>query len=201
MYNFLTIGFDCSPASALRSLELRNYALPFDWIESNIKSIELCFKDNFLKFHTNLILNTNNTRLMDAYGFQFPHDYPTVNSNTTNIINENVNIISEDVIIDDWMKFYPDIKEKYNRRIKRFNEIVRDSKPIIILCRYKTQHVIQLKKLFIKYFNKHNIYFINAYKEKFDYNGITNIDPEINNVWNDTEIWKIAINLTTQNIL
>jgi len=50
MYNFLTIGFDCSPASALRSLELRNYALPFDWIESNIKSIEHCFKDNFFEY-------------------------------------------------------------------------------------------------------------------------------------------------------
>ena len=49
MYNFLTIGYDCSPAAALRELNLRNEALPFDWVVSNISSLEKCFQDNFMK--------------------------------------------------------------------------------------------------------------------------------------------------------
>ena len=39
-FNFITIGYDCSPASALRGLNMRQFALPFDWVESNITSLE-----------------------------------------------------------------------------------------------------------------------------------------------------------------
>ena len=43
MYHFLTLGYDCSPAGALREMGLREYALPFDWVVSTISSLEECF--------------------------------------------------------------------------------------------------------------------------------------------------------------
>ena len=47
-YNFLTIGYDCSPASALRGLDRRQFALPFDWVQSSITAITRCFQNNFV---------------------------------------------------------------------------------------------------------------------------------------------------------
>ncbi len=79
MYNFLTIGNDCSPAAALRDLNLRKFALPFDWIKINITHLEKCLEDNFINFHCNLKLNKNKSRLIDTYDFEYPHDYPLTN--------------------------------------------------------------------------------------------------------------------------
>jgi len=62
MYNFLTVGSDCSPAAALRSLDIREFALPFDWIVTNINGLEICFRDKFQNFHKNLYFNDKKTR-------------------------------------------------------------------------------------------------------------------------------------------
>ena len=204
MYNFLTIGYDCSPAAALRGLNLRNEALPFDWVVSNISSLEKCFQDNFIKYHTNLKFNYNKTRLIDEYGFEFPHDYPLQNidniENTSDITDDRIGegIISEEtnkIIVNDWKKYHNIAKEKYNRRIKRFLNIVNDNKPIIILCRYSTNDVILLRNLFLKYYNKQNIIFINSCNNNFVNRFIINCNTEQNGNWNDIEIWKKNINL------
>ena len=90
-FNYLSIGYDCSPAAALKGLKLREYALPFDWVVSNVNSLELCFSSDFNFFHKNLIFNNNKTRLIDSYGFQFPHDYPLNDmSNNEDNIGEGV---------------------------------------------------------------------------------------------------------------
>jgi len=204
MYNFLTIGYDCSPAAALRGLNLRNEALPFDWVMSNISSLEKCFQDNFMKYHTNLKFNYNKTRLIDEYGFEFPHDYPLQNiDNTVNTCDITDDKIGEGVIggeknkiiVSDWKKYYNIVKEKYDRRIKRFLSIVNDKKPIIILCRYSANDVILLKNLFLRYYNKQNIIFINACNKNFVNRFIINCNIEQNGNWNDIEIWKKNINL------
>ena len=70
------MGYDCSPATALKSLGLREFSSPFDWVATDIDSIERCFADGFAGFHTNLKLNLNKTRLIDECGIQYPHDYP-----------------------------------------------------------------------------------------------------------------------------
>lgn len=206
MYNFLTVGFDCSPASALRGLNLRSEALPFDWVVSNISSLDKCFQDNFMKYHTNLKLDHSKTRLIDEYGFMFPHDYPLMDINkntddvTIDIIGEG--IIGEEknkIITENWQQFYSIAKEKYDRRIKRFLNIVNDTKPIILLCRYSTKDVLLLRNLFLKYYNKQNIFFINSSNEKFVNNFIINCNTEENGNWNDIEIWKKYINLVILN--
>jgi hypothetical protein len=202
MYNFLTVGFDCSPAGALRGLNLRSEALPFDWVVSNISSLEKCFQDNFMKYHTNLKLEHSKTRLIDEYGFMFPHDYPLmdINKNTDNVTIDRIGegIIGEEknkIITNNWQQFYSIAKEKYDRRIKRFLNIVNDDKPIILLCRYSTKDVLLLRNLFLKYYNKQNIFYINSSNEKIVDNFIINCNTEVNGNWNDIEIWKKYINL------
>lgn len=39
-FNYLTIGNDCSPAAALKNLNLREFTLPFDWVVSNINGLQ-----------------------------------------------------------------------------------------------------------------------------------------------------------------
>jgi hypothetical protein len=194
-FNYLTIGGDCAPAAALRNLNLRECALPFDWIVSNINSLQKCFETNFVNFHKKLILNRTKTRLIDYYGFEFPHDYPLSHMNDVkNNIGEGV--FGEEngkCITDKWNDYYEIVLDKYNRRIDRFKNIINEDKPIIVLCKYTTRDVLELQKLFIKYYKKTNIYFINSSNEIFENDNIKNIYTEKNNVWNDVNAWKEGI--------
>ena len=194
-FNYLTIGYDCSPAGALKGLSLREFALPFDWVVSNIKILEKCFETNFEDFHKNLTFNYNKTRLVDHYGFQFPHDYPLTDmSNFENNVGEGV--FGEErgkFITEKWRHYYGVVLDKYNRRIERFKNIITDAKPIIVLCRYNTKDVLELQELFIKYYKNNNIYFVNSCKESFENDYIKNIYTEKDNKWNDINIWKEGI--------
>jgi len=203
MFNYLTIGHDCSPAAALKNLNLREFALPFDWVVSNINSLELCFESNFEYFHKHLIFNNNNTRLIDYYGFQFPHDYPLIG---TSVIENDVGegVFGEEngkCITDKWHDYYDIILNKYNRRIERFKNIINDTKPIIVLCRYNTSGVLELQRLFMKYYKIENIYFVNSYHEYFENDKIKNINTEKNDIWNDIDIWKQGIQDIIQKII
>ena len=194
-FNYLTIGYDCSPASALKDLNLRDFALPFDWVVSNIKSLQKCFETNFVDFHKKLVFNYNKTRLIDYYGFQFPHDYPLTHmTNFENNIGEGV--FGEEngkFITDKWYNYYGVVLDKYNRRIERFKNIINDTKPIIVLCRYNTKDVLELQELFIKYCKNKNIYFVNSCNELFENEYIKNIYTEKDNKWNDINIWREGI--------
>ena len=202
-FNYLTIGFDCSPASALRNLNLRESALPFDWVISNISALQKCFETDFENFHKKIVLNYNKTKMMDHYGFQFPHDYPLSHmKDFENNIGEGVFGEGTGMFITDkWPDYYDIVLDKYNRRIERFKNIVNDPKPIIVLCRYSTKDVLQLQKLFLKYYKLKNIYFVNSSNELFENDNIQNINTEKNNVWNDVNIWNEGIDYIIKNKL
>ena len=194
-FNYLTIGYDCSPAGALKVLNLREFALPFDWVISNIKFLQRCFETNFEDFHKKLTFNYNKTRLIDHYGFHFPHYYPLTNmTNFENNIGEGM--FGEErgkFITEKWSDYYDTVLDKYNRRIERFKNIINDTKPIIVLCRYNTKDVLELQELFIKYYKNNNIYFVNSCNEVFENDYIKNIYTEKDNKWNDINIWKEGI--------
>ena len=199
MFNYISLGKDCSTAAALRGLNLRFEALPFDWVVSNVFSLEACFKDNFLNYHKQLFFNKTQTRLIDTYGFQFVHDYPfmdDVSSNEINFIDklgEGVFGENEKCIVEDWMEYYDIVKEKYNRRVERFKNIMLDTKPIIALCRYSNREIFHLHYLFQKYYNKYNIYFVNSNKQPISHKNIINVFTEKNGIWNESAIWNNAI--------
>lgn len=200
----MTIGYDCSPAFALRNMNLRKFALPFDWVQSNCHAIERCFQDNFAKYHTGLYFNGKKTRLIDAYGFQFPHDYPLLNIDellgpaavelTPESVIPSEGAYEEKQIVENWQDYYDIVKEKYDRRIERFLDILHNPAPILVLCRYPKEDVFYLKHLFSKYYNKENIYFINTSHEEFENDFMLNIHTEKNGEWNDTTIWQNAVN-------
>jgi hypothetical protein len=192
MFNFLSIGYDCSPASALRGLGLRPEALPFDWVESSVDALEKCIGDRFSQYHKGLYLNDTKTRLIDAYGFQFPHDYPTIDS-TLKETGEGDFGESGKHIVENWADYYHDVKAKYDRRIVRFVTVLLDSRPVIILCRYSPQDVARLQTLLTSAFQRKNIYFVNAYPTitpETPY--ILHIQPDTH-TWSDGEIWKQGI--------
>lgn len=193
--NFLTLGNDCSPAAALRDLQYRSFALPFDWIVSSISSLEICFANKFLHFHDNLHLNKTKSRLIDSYNFEFPHDYPLTDDACV-IENVGEGVFGEErgkVIVENWKDYHSTVLEKYKRRVARFHELLGDPKPCIVLCRYRTLDVIKLQKLLSKYYNRENIYFVNTTNETYEDDRILNINTEKNNIWNETSIWKYGI--------
>jgi hypothetical protein len=190
-YNFLTLGRTCKPAAVLRHMDYREFALPFDWVQSSINSFEKCFKDGFRRYHCGLQMNNEGKRLIDVYGFEFPHDYPT------EMELEESEYITENKIVKDWDKYYSKNVEKYSRRIERFLEIVRSKKPIIILCDFFYNDVIKLRELLKTYYNKDNVFFINStpnvYEEDVSSYNIINIYTERNGKWNDIDIWKPVV--------
>jgi hypothetical protein len=202
--NYITIGYDCSPAAALRNMNLRKFALPFDWVQSNIQSIEACFRDDFARYHTELKFNSKKTRLIDVYGFEFPHDYPLLSTDelkgpaSQDIISPSDALgegaYEEKPIAENWLNFYNIVKEKYDRRIERFRTFMKDPAPIIVLSRYhQKEDIFRLKELFAKYYNKTNIRFINSSNKVFENDFMVNIHTEQNGEWNETSIWQSAI--------
>jgi len=194
-YNYLSLGYDCSPASALRTLNLRDYALPFDWISSSTQILKKCLETNFENFHKNIYINKTHTRIIDSYGFEYPHDYPLITSNDfQNQIGEG--IFDEGVgkvICSNWQDYHNIVLDKYNRRIERFRNIIKDNKPIIVLCRYYTHDVIELQKIFMEVYNIDNIYFVNSSYDEFENDKIKNVYTEKNNIWNESNLWKQGI--------
>jgi hypothetical protein len=188
MYQFLSIGYDCSPAAALRGLGLRTVALPFDWVESNVDALEKCIGDRFAQYHKGLHLNDTKTRVVDSYGFQFPHDYPTVGTQDISGCYEETG----KEIVENWMDYYDVVKAKYDRRINRFVTVLLDSRPIIVLCRYSPADVLRIQRILTTAFQKKNIYFVNAYPSIYETPYIININPDVQR-WNDSEIWKQGI--------
>jgi hypothetical protein len=192
----MSLGYDCSPAAALRALNIRDEALPFDWVVSNLKIIRDCIEDNFVNYHRQLQFNASRSRLVDKYGFQFPHDYP-FNNTSYEEADVGEGVFGEEVqkkIVDNWGDYNSLVLEKYARRISRLYNYLRDDTPIIVLCRgYPVQNITEFIKYIGDKFNKRNIYFVVSSKYKYISQQIITCDTEANGIWNDANVWKGAI--------
>lgn len=205
--DFMPLGHDCSPASALRSLGFRNFALPFDWVVSNPRAVQQCLRDDFAQYHTDISLTHGGTQLTDAYGFRFPHDYPFIDMDgEQGEIGEGCyGVMHGRVIAPNWRTHYPMVKEKYNRRVVRFRELLSHSTdvPLIILCRYNAYDANMLYHMIHERCAQgRQVYMINwRVRAKFEElrkppqnnDMIMHINPQQNGIWNDTLIWKHAI--------
>jgi len=197
---FLSSGSDCSPAAALRSLGYRNTAFPFDWVDSSVSAVISCLEDDFNQYHTNL--TCIGSRMVDTYGFQFPHDYPFSNCDyDKDSISEWRT--HEDVggkIVNNWKDYYPEVKEKYDRRIQRFRDIGISANPIIVLMRRPISHALQIRDALVKYYNRRDIFLVVATPETYESDVIVTCLPEIYGDWNNKDIWSTAINCVLQKI-
>ena len=185
---YISMGENCGPAATLKNLELRTFSSPFDWIVSNIEGIKHCINEDFKNFHKNLKFNHNRTRVIDFYNFEYPHDYPGENQKAV----EEEDIPGENKIRQDWEEFIPGVLEKYERRIKRFIDLMKNPEPIIVFYTGKLKNVYELRKLFYEKYHKHNIFFVVCSEEKSLDTTVITSNPHIN-IWNDKEIWKKSL--------
>ena len=168
-----SLGFGCGMASSLKRLGLRMTSGPFDWIvgpcfEYRVELILNNFKDFFNKEDLVLFDDTNkefrpedSNRRTDVYenkktGFRYPHDFMEG---------------------DDFEATYPIVLDKYNRRIERFYEYLKDTNKRVLLT-YLSFSVLDDKiiydcyKKLIEKFGNHISLLIFNHKPNLDYNTI-----------------------------
>ena len=190
--HYISLGYDCSPANLLRDLDLRPFALPFDWVVSIPEYIAAAVRDKFSSYHKNLSLIESKTRVVDAYGFLFPHDYPTIKDNTIPICDEDVPV--ENIIHPDWAQHSEKIQEKYKRRIDRFNTLLLSPDPLIMVCRYQdVRRLSHLRAAFSDCYNKTNIAYVVATSEQSISPDVFTCQPEVGGDWNNKDIWALAL--------
>ena len=119
---YISMGNDCNPATDLRSLGLREMAMPFDWVRSTPDIISRCIRTGFYGFHADLRLDPVSERVVDGLGIEFTHDYP------------NLETYNNTPVLEGWEAYIPIICEKYHRRIQRFVELMRSNLPVVIVC-------------------------------------------------------------------
>ena len=101
------IGVDCGIAGICEKNNLRIFSLRFDWIVT-YNGVSKCIKDDFKSFIPEINKTLNDYALND-YNMSFVHDFKKNNFN-------------EDKI-------------KYDRRIKRFVNILETTNETVIFCR------------------------------------------------------------------
>jgi hypothetical protein len=69
-----------------------------------------------------------------------------------------------------------------------------------VLCRYNTNDVIKLHNFFTSHYNRNDVYFVNSCNEIVNNDNIINVNTEANGIWNDSLLWKNAIDKTIDKI-
>ena len=112
----ISIGVDCGVAEMLKKYNLRKTAYPFDWIVT-YHGVSEIIKNNFIDYIPEIndkteIIDGKPNIFNDLYGTKFIHDN------------------------------FPDKKEyeKYERRIKRFNDILNSKEDIIFIRKSHAYH-------------------------------------------------------------
>ena len=143
--NYISLGPTCSVAYQLQKLNKKKESLPFDWIRCNsITSVLYLIKNNFQGFFDNI------THVKDDYKFPFIDDSEQKFDNITDMktkIYKNNQIgffhdFKEGITLEE-------VKEKYDRRIKRFYQKIQNKSTFI-------RDDIYFKNSNIPYYNELN---------------------------------------------
>jgi len=192
-FEYVPLGNSCSPAAAVQTLEIRKFALPFDWVMSTYNGICQCINEDFKNFHKHLRVESNKSRIVDYYNISFPHDYSTTTQ--TKDEDDEESLVGEGIISEYWVDEIDKNLEKYQRRIQRFHNIFNNQFPIIVLYRGSCQHIKYFQEVFKRKYNNTNIKYVVANKENINSDDIISCNPELNGKWNDAEIWRDVINI------
>jgi hypothetical protein len=153
---YISVGCDCAVAYHLRKLDLCHEAFPFDWIKiNNVKQIKETLDNNFSLFFEN---------------YELINSSDNFNNSDDNSIKSKVKIkLSNNMILPheakDIVFNFEEYKEKYMKRINRFNSICRDLKIKKVFVRADNQ---KLKDEYIKLLHDSlNSYNVQNYIIKF----------------------------------
>jgi hypothetical protein len=137
---YIPLGADCSLAYQLSHLGLRCCALPFDWLLTpSVDKLIECLKDNFSNFFEGLVIknSSNNFPLLDD-------NWHEEKTNTIRVTNYyNFHFLHDFQDLDD----LPKVKEKYLRRINRFNKILQNENIHKIFIRLGKEKFSQLNEI------------------------------------------------------
>ena len=125
--NFISLGSSCSIAENLRKSNLRNFALPFDWVRiNNFKNINLMLKDNFKEFFD--IKNFNYLKTSSNF-FILTDDLNCVKDDVKvyQNVKYNVNFYHDFDVNQDLSIAFSTFEKKYKRRINRLFNIIKES--------------------------------------------------------------------------
>ena len=175
----------------MRALNLRLFALPFDWVVSSPDLICTAIHDKFMSYHTNLSLIDSKTRVVDTYGFLFPHDYPTIE--TAAVPSDEDIGPTETTLHPEWHTHIRTVQEKYRRRIDRFMALLTSPDPLIIVHRGSVHNLEKFKALFLECFQKTNIAYVVATSEQSTSPDVFTCQPEVSGDWNNKDIWALAL--------
>ena len=196
-YECIGLGETCTVGAALQAFELRKAAYPFDWIISPYASLCSVLEQNFQDFLNPSYLSVRSDKhgIINKYGLVFVHDFPTIHYLGD---PKNDDLINENVLSQEWIKFLPDIQEKYDRRIERLRDTCMSSKKIYFIrhggIRSRDEACILRNILKTTYPSLdftlvivgNNSYFAEQWEEQ----NIKNYHLKDTGIWNDVAEWK-----------
>lgn len=127
---FISLGGTCHVAIALRALELRDAAYPLDWIISTNHAAFLhVLGDKFVNYADPNYFNTYQgvpKGINWYYNLSFPHDFTAITEDFT-----------KETALKEWDSF----KERYDRRVERFQELANfQGKVYFFRCMWSSDH-------------------------------------------------------------
>ena len=125
--NFISLGSSCSIAENLRKSNLRNFALPFDWVRvNNFKNINLMLKDNFKELFD--IKNFNYLKTSSNF-FILTDDLNCIKDKVKiyQNVKYNINFYHDFDVNQDLSIAFSTFEKKYKRRIDRLFKIIKKS--------------------------------------------------------------------------
>ena len=171
---YISLGPTCSVAYQLQKLDKKKESLPFDWIRCpNIKDVIYLIENNFEGFLNGISFVRNDTKFPIIKDSEIFDD---VSDKETKVYrNEKLNIgffhdFKEGIKLED-------VREKYNRRIKRFYETVKEPSVFIRDDMYFHQENIEdynnLYQILAEFNNQNKlVLIINMNKNLYDISGL-----------------------------
>lgn len=129
---YIPIGSDCQVAHFLRNKKMRMMAFPFDWNCASLKTVYNLLVNNFDYFLEDIYVGERTHRLhfddneYDKTIIEKDFIYPVICKNYSILLPHDYKTVDEENLIN--------VKQKYEKRIKRFqNYIIQDDLEIIMI--------------------------------------------------------------------
>lgn len=145
----ISLGSACGPALNLRNLNLRSEAYPFDWTVTPFDSLYNALREDFKYFLADLLIRPDNQGVIDHYGINYTHDWPTLHQPHIDALNAD--FISNCTLFSAWQNALPLVREKYQRRINRFRNACLSQNKIFFIRSEETdkEQAVKLKDLIV----------------------------------------------------
>jgi hypothetical protein len=178
----INLGGDCQVEHQLKTNNLREYALPFDYLIAPCISVCRMLTNDFKGF-------------LDKEQLAYKHDNGKYILDTA----YDTRMIHDFILTPDFLNDYEQIKEKYMRRIERFRELLATKKKVLFIRKRALKEEAQVLATIIKTLYPHLMYTLaildgsESAKEAWNIEGVKNfyLSQPVPYVWTgDNEAWK-----------